>query len=117
MRKNGQSSIDYLLVLTIIVGAFVGMHVYITRGVQGRMKTYADQLSNSGAYSPRATLGSLQSGLSSRLDKTITEVSESYSVDTGSDTSVGVSRGDVSVSQITIKSEETLPLDLEPVRR
>lgn len=44
IRKNGQSVIEYALLLTIIAAAFIAMQTYLMRAVQGRLKQVEDEL-------------------------------------------------------------------------
>jgi Flp pilus assembly pilin Flp len=45
-RKNiGQSTVEYAVLLAIVAAALIGMQVYLKRGLQGRVKDLADQIS------------------------------------------------------------------------
>ena len=73
MRYNrGQSNIEYFLLIAVIVGALLGMQVYIKRGAQGRMRGYSQQLSAETGYSPGATRSD------SVLTKSVSESTASY---------------------------------------
>ncbi len=43
-RKKGQSTLEYAILIIIIIGALVSIQVYIKRGVQGRLKSAADDI-------------------------------------------------------------------------
>ncbi len=43
-RNKGQSLLEYSLILAAIVIAIVFMQTYVRRGVQGRLKSSADQI-------------------------------------------------------------------------
>jgi len=46
MRKRAQSINEYVLVITLVALAGIGMQTYIKRGIQGIVKTSADTLAN-----------------------------------------------------------------------
>ena len=43
-RKRGQSTLEYAVLIIIIIGALLSIQVYIKRGVQGRLKGAADDI-------------------------------------------------------------------------
>jgi len=43
-RKKGQSTLEYAILIIIIIGALVSIQVYIKRGIQGRLKGAADDI-------------------------------------------------------------------------
>jgi len=45
MRKKAQSLTEYGILIGIVTAALIAMQVYIKRGIQGRIKDLADQLS------------------------------------------------------------------------
>lgn len=62
--KKGQSTLEYALIITVVVGALVAINVYMKHGVQGKLKESADdigqQFDASGNYSSswrRASVG------------------------------------------------------------
>jgi hypothetical protein len=42
--KKGQSTLEYAILIIIIIGALLSIQVYIKRGVQGRLKSAADDI-------------------------------------------------------------------------
>lgn len=52
-EKQGQSMIEYVILIVIVIGALIVMQVYMKRGVQGRWKTAVDELGD--MYDPEAT--------------------------------------------------------------
>ena len=42
--KHGQSTMEYAVLICVIIGALLTVQVYIKRGVQGRMKSSADDI-------------------------------------------------------------------------
>ncbi len=43
-QKRGQSTLEYAVLTTIIIGALLSIQFYIKRGVQGRLKSAADDI-------------------------------------------------------------------------
>ena len=43
-QKRGQSTLEYAVLIVVIIGALISLQVYIKRGVQGRLKSAADDI-------------------------------------------------------------------------
>jgi uncharacterized protein (UPF0333 family) len=43
-QKRGQSTLEYAVLIVVIIGALISIQVYIKRGVQGRLKSAADDI-------------------------------------------------------------------------
>ncbi|MDE1921243.1 MAG: hypothetical protein KGJ09_05485 [Candidatus Omnitrophica bacterium] len=43
-QKRGQSFLEYSVMIVVVVGALLTLQVYIKRGVQGRLKSAADDI-------------------------------------------------------------------------
>jgi len=43
-QKRGQSTLEYAVLIVIIIGALLTIQVYIKRGVQGRLKSASDDI-------------------------------------------------------------------------
>ena len=43
-QKRGQSTLEYAVLIVVIIGALLTLQVYIKRGVQGRLKSAADDI-------------------------------------------------------------------------
>ena len=52
-RKKGQSTLEYAILIIIIIGALLSIQVYIKRGIQGRLKSAADDIGDQ--FSPGNT--------------------------------------------------------------
>lgn len=50
LNKRGQGTLEYGVIIAVIVGALIAMQVYLKRGVQGRLKQAADDIG--GQFSP-----------------------------------------------------------------
>lgn len=51
MKRLGQTTLEYIVVIVILLGALLAMQAYIKRGLQGRMKSSMDELGDQ--YDPR----------------------------------------------------------------
>ena len=52
-KMKGQSTLEYAVLVIIVIGALLSIQVYIKRGVQGRLKSAADDIGEQ--YSPGNT--------------------------------------------------------------
>jgi len=52
-KKRGQSTLEYAVLIIIVIGALLSIQVYIKRGVQGRLKSATDDIGDQ--YSPGNT--------------------------------------------------------------
>ncbi len=43
-RRTGQSTVEYAVVLTVVIAALLGMHLFMKRGVQGRLRSATDDI-------------------------------------------------------------------------
>lgn len=51
--KNGQSTLEYAILILIVIVALLAMQTYLKRGIQGRMRESSDNIGE--AYSPAYT--------------------------------------------------------------
>ena len=52
-KTRGQSTLEYAVLIIIVIGALLSIQVYIKRGVQGRLKSATDDIGDQ--YSPGNT--------------------------------------------------------------
>ena len=52
-RQKGQSTLEYAVLIIIIIGALLSIQVYIKRGIQGRLKSATDDIGDQ--FSPGNT--------------------------------------------------------------
>ncbi len=52
-KMKGQSTLEYAVLIIIVIGALLSIQVYIKRGVQGRLKSATDDIGEQ--YSPGNT--------------------------------------------------------------
>ncbi len=62
-RKKGQSTLEYAILIVIIIAALLSIQVYIKRGVQGRFKSAADDIGDQ--FSPGNTVETVTTTLNS----------------------------------------------------
>ena len=114
MGNRGQTTLEYFILLGIVIGALVGMQVYMKRSVQGKMKGSVEQISSGLAYSPGATISD------STVIKNIQTQARSYTVH-DSDSLLDSEKFDFRDTEIKYEqksdlSEQTLPFTQEPDR-
>lgn len=68
-RILGQSTIEYVVLITIILGAFLAVGNYFKRGMQGRWKAAVDDLGDQ--YDPRVANGIVRQSLESSANTII----------------------------------------------
>jgi hypothetical protein len=85
---TSQSVLEYAVVIVCIVAGLVGMQVYITRSMQGRMKESSENIGN--LYAP---------------DKTISLMNSAYRVYTGSTTHTREIVGTSNTTSSAVSSE------------
>ena len=77
MRKGtrkGQTTIEYAMLLVIVIGSFVAIQNYVKRGVQGRWRDTVDSLGDQ--YDPRTANTLLQYTLTSTTNTQILALDE-----------------------------------------
>jgi len=43
-NKRAQSTLEYAILIAVVVGALIGMQTYVKRGLQGRLKAASDDV-------------------------------------------------------------------------
>ncbi len=69
MQKKGQITLEYIIIIIIVMGALLAISNYFKRGLQGRWKAALDDLGDQ--YDPRAANSSLRYTLVSNTMTTI----------------------------------------------
>jgi len=69
LNKKGQNTLEYAIVIAVIVAALIAMQSYIKRGIQGRMKQSTDDIGQQ--YSPQNTNGNDTTTLTATSTETI----------------------------------------------
>ncbi len=76
LNRRGQSTLEYAVLIVVIIAALVAMQVYLKRGIQGRMRESSDQIGDQ--FSPGYTTSNLTTTTYSQS----TERSDGYSTTT-----------------------------------
>ncbi|MDP2652466.1 MAG: hypothetical protein Q8Q08_00365 [Candidatus Omnitrophota bacterium] len=71
--RRGQSTLEFVTLLIIIMGVFIAAGNYFKRGIQGRWKASIDELGDQ--YDPRLTNTSIKHILVSNTETRITTIS------------------------------------------
>ena len=69
IMKKGQTTIEYAMLLIVVIGAFLTIQNYLKRGVQGRWRDAVDSLGDQ--YDPQTANTSIQHTLSSSTNTSI----------------------------------------------
>ncbi|MFH1691007.1 MAG: hypothetical protein ABIC68_00335 [Candidatus Omnitrophota bacterium] len=57
LKKRGQSTLEYAVLIVVIIAALIAMQVYLKRGIQGRMRESSDQIGEQ--FSPGFTTSNM----------------------------------------------------------
>ncbi len=49
-NRRGQSTLEYALIIAVVVAAIIAMQFYLNRGVQGKLREAVDDISGGGNY-------------------------------------------------------------------
>lgn len=124
MNRRAQSTLEYMVLIGVMVAALVAMQAYLKRGMQGRLRGYAEQLTQGAAYSPKAT------NSTQIITRIVQETSDSATLCEDQDgnkidcndntipkkTRISVSNSNVNIAQRTNQDENILPFADEPKR-
>jgi uncharacterized protein (UPF0333 family) len=81
-QKRGQSTLEYAVLMIVIIAALISIQTYIKRGIQGRLKSASDDIGDQ--YSP----GNTNSIISTR---TISNQNQRFGMDSEGNASQGLS--------------------------
>lgn len=110
MDNRAQSTIEYVLIICLIVAALTAAQIYLKRGLQGKMRLIPSDLSGDAFYSPGAVNGD------STLTRNIIEHSESDTEETTQDNTVVTTIARSRAVQNNNRSETVLSFAEEPGR-
>lgn len=111
MGKKGQSALEYMVLIAIVVAALICMQSYVKRSIQGHVRNYADQVGDGNFYSPGLTTSN------SVIEITSTEVTTTEpKLDEEGEPIEGISITTTTqdIATVTSREEEIAPLDDEP---
>ncbi|MFH0763269.1 MAG: hypothetical protein V1925_05220 [Candidatus Omnitrophota bacterium] len=101
MNSRAQTSFEYMVMIALLVAALAAMTVYVKRGLQGRMRGAADQLSSEATYVPGGT-----SALTT-TNRIIEEKTHTRIDRTDPDNSKSITDATAHIEQSTSRQEET----------
>lgn len=78
LTKRGQSTLEYAVLIVVIIAALIAMQVYLKRGVQGKFRESSDQIGEQ--FSPGYTTSNLTTATHSRTRDTSTAVSSTTQI-------------------------------------
>ncbi len=112
MNNKAQSTLEYFVMIAVIVAALFAMQTYIKRGMQGKIRDSADNIGQGFLYSPGATVSSSNISTISR------ESANSYSEDDpgNPNSKVNISESTVQNTRTTERTEDVLSYAAEPQR-
>ena len=67
-KMKGQSTLEYAVLIIIVIGALLSIQVYIKRGIQGRLRSAADDIGDQ--YSPGNTNRTVHTHVGSNTQET-----------------------------------------------
>ena len=70
LNKRAQSTLEYAVVIAVVVAGLVAMQVYLKRGVQGRLRQASDDIGEQ--FSPGNTTGSTTTNSTVTSNETVT---------------------------------------------
>ncbi|HLF66529.1 MAG TPA: class III signal peptide-containing protein [Gammaproteobacteria bacterium] len=72
IKKKGQTTLEYLILLTVIIGAFLAVGNYVKRGIQGRWKSAIDDMGEQ--YDPRVANAFVRHTMSAQQNTVILSI-------------------------------------------
>lgn len=79
--RKGQSSLEYTVLIIVVLGAFLTVQSYFKRGIQGRWKATVDEMGDQ--YDPRVADSSVRYTLDSTTATAIVSVNATRGIITG----------------------------------
>ena len=69
LNKRGQSTLEYSVIVAVVVGALIAMQVYVKRGLQGKIRDSADQIGEQ--FSPSKSTANDISAINTNTTETV----------------------------------------------
>ncbi|GIW78171.1 MAG: hypothetical protein KatS3mg104_3234 [Phycisphaerae bacterium] len=91
-RKTGQSTLEYAILIVIVIGALISIQMYIKRGIQGRLRSATDDIGDQ--YDPGNTEVNIKTVTESTTQETFVEGIQSRNL--------------ISAEQVNVESNEAL---------
>ncbi len=105
-KKNAQSTLEYAVLIVIIIAALIAVQAYIKRGVQGRMKSSADDIGDQ--FSPGNTNVL-------KTIRTASDTTELFGIDRDGNYAQGVGSTVLKTPEVTntVESSQIINIDQE----
>ncbi|MFC1646545.1 hypothetical protein ACFL2Y_05160 [Candidatus Omnitrophota bacterium] len=90
IKKRGQSTLEYAILIVVVIMALIGIQAYLKRGISGRMRDSTDQIGEQ--FSPEFTTYNITTtthahvGENMTAGATTTEYKDQWSQRTGTET-------------------------------
>ncbi|MFH1622307.1 MAG: hypothetical protein ABIA97_04210 [Candidatus Omnitrophota bacterium] len=68
IKKRGQSTLEYAILVVVVIMALIGIQAYLKRGISGRMRESADQIGDQ--FSPDFTEYNITTASYARVNET-----------------------------------------------
>jgi Flp pilus assembly pilin Flp len=92
--KKGQNTLEYAVIIAVVVAGLIAMQTYIKRGVQGKLRSSTDSIGEQ--YSPSNTTGTYTTTTSSVSEEVVTTAGvTTTNVTTGNQTRFGSETVDI----------------------
>jgi hypothetical protein len=119
MKNIAQSTVEYVVMFSLIVAALFAMQVYLKRGIAGRLRSSADEVGGGGFYSPGAMQDStvtVNTTVNIQSSSYVTDVPVIPGVPDSTDYKLSIMDTKIETNRTTDRVEEVLPFSAEPAR-
>jgi len=80
LSRRGQTSLEYAVLIIVVIGSLLAIQNYVKRGLQGRWKSAVDDLGDQ--YDPRTAITDVRHSLRSTTNTTIMTLDEAGGITT-----------------------------------
>ena len=105
LNKQAQSTLEYAIIVAVVVGALLAMQIYVKRGVQGRLRSSTDNIGDqysAGNITAKYTTTAEQSVTKETVGYTTVGKGVTRSEVTTAGTTTRAATGDVDAEKITV---------------
>lgn len=113
LNNRASSFAEQAILIIVVATALLAMHVYIRRGIQGKMRDTADNIADQ--YAPNKTVSTIVSGLKSTVVTKIELVDAIIIDDDGQEKQVKVTiiNTDIDKPEVNLETSDEKTPDLE----
>ncbi len=69
IKKRGQSTLEYAILIVVVIMALIGIQAYLKRGISGRMRDSADQIGDQ--FNPGYTTYNYSTSTYAKVNETV----------------------------------------------